>query len=147
MKIAKQEDIDRFMERALMDESIYPYLSVCKYVAKKEAPKDDWEKIILISETGNTLLSITLNRHADMAWNVNLYSFNSFGAGRAVSALKSLIIRYKPRSISSCVHQSNHKSIKFHERIYGQPWGIETLEAWNSLKGEYEDLYWYKIIL
>lgn len=93
MNIATQEQLDVFMKWALVDPEIYPYLSTSKYTAKKEISKDDWEKIIFISGSGNTLLTVKIDRIRDIEFHISLYSKNAYSAGEAIKTVESLIVR------------------------------------------------------
>jgi hypothetical protein len=147
MRIATQADIDNFMNKAMLDKEIYPYLSTTKTVSEITAQKTDWNYIYMVSENLSCLLKVTIDRPRDNEFSVSLYSKSAFQAGKCIAIIKDLVKRYQPRAINSLVHASNEKSLHLHKKIYGEPWGIEKSVAWNSLKGEYEDLYCFRMIL
>jgi len=146
MRLATQQDLDTFYDKSIFDINIYPYLSTSTYISKPELPKDDWSGIYLVSEDLRCLLKISIDRTRDIEFNISLYSFSSFLAGKAIIALKEIIRRYKPKAINSVVHSSNIKSLKLHHKYFGKPWGIEPVSAYNMGLGSYEDLHYFRML-
>lgn len=147
MRQAKQSDLDTFFGNAINDKAIYPYLSMSKYTGKLTLPDSDWDGIWLIDNKCNCLLRVTFDRARDLEISICLHSTNTFWAGKAIKAVQEIIKRYKPRAINSVVHFSNKKSLNIHNKIFGQPWGVESGFAWNMGIGEYEDAHYYRLIL
>lgn len=148
MKIARQSDIDSFLSEAYLDEKIYPYLTISKFMQEWTEFKDDWNGINITDERLSYLGKITFDRSkGEVEMNICLYCKTALAAGRAIQAIKYLIGRYKPRAINSCVHSTNIKSLKIHKHIYGEPWGIEPEIAWDSKEGRFVDLYYFRKIL
>ena len=147
MKIATQDEVDKFFQWAINDPEIYPYLTVNKRIFRREIPKDDWEGFMFISDCGKCFMHISLNRTKDIEFDISMWSKSPLLAGRCVKIIEELIRRYKPTCLDSCVHSSNERAIKWNRRVLGQEWGIEPKGAWNMLNGEYEDLYHFKRLL
>lgn len=149
MRIATQEDLDKFVAKYILDPDIYPFLQISKtnYGFNLESGKNDWDKIWLVSENIDCLLKVSIGREFDNDFNIGLWSKSTFQAGKAIKMIEGLIIRYRPRSLNSVVHASNTKSIKVHNKIFGAPWGIEKSAAWNMGTGQYEDLLYYRKLL
>ncbi len=147
MRLATQQDVDKFMSSVMFDESVYPYLSESMYVSNVTIETSDWNRVVLTNDTLSVILKVEIARESDNAFSVCLWSTNPISAGRALKALEVLIKRYNPKSISSCVHESNIKSINLHKKLYGEPWGTEPEGAWNSLLGKWEGLVNFKKIL
>jgi hypothetical protein len=148
VKLANQSEIDTFLADAYLDESIYPYLTISKYVNEWKELKSDWEGINITDERLSYLGKISFDRgKGEIEMNICLYCRTPFVAGRAIHAIKYLINRYKPRAINSVVHSTNVKSLKIHKHIYGEPWGIEPGSAWDSKEGRFVDLYYFRKIL
>lgn len=146
-KLPTQQQLDNFTAAVLQDENIWPYLTMSKSRSEVIIWKTDWEGLMLISHDEKTLLKVQFDRQRDCDFNISLYSSSPHQAGQCVALVKELIKRYRPFSINSVVHSSNEKSLKFHKKIYGEPWGIEKLSAWNMKTGAYEDAHWFRMVL
>lgn len=146
MKIATQSDLDQFKASVLLDESIYPYLSLTKYSGEWAEQKNDWERQYITNENLSYLIALSFTRTSDLEISIALYAKNTIAAAYAIMAIKELLKRYKPFAVNSVVHASNRKSIALHKKVFGEPWGIEKLGAWNSLLGEYEDSHHFRFL-
>lgn len=144
MRIAKQSEIDDFMQRAVLDPEIAPYLSTTQYIAERTESKSDWDMVILINNAGTCLLIVRIDRTSENELAVSLYSKNAYAAGKSVVFIKDMARRYNSRAICAVVHSSNVKSSNFNKRILGEPWGREPAGAWNSLTGKWEDLLHFR---
>lgn len=147
MKIATQEEVDKFFSWAVNDPEIYPYLSVNKRIFRREVPKDDWDGFMFISDCGKCFMHISLNRTRDIEFDIAIWSKSPYQVGRCIYIIKELIKRYKPIRLCSCCHASNKRSLNLHHKLIGKEWGIDPLGAWNMGTGEYEDLYHFSLIL
>lgn len=147
MKLATQEDLDKFSINTIEDETIYPYLSTSKWIGKITLPESDWSGVYLIDKACTSLLRVTIERNRDIEFSICLHSQSSYLAGKAILEINRLIRMYRPRVLSSCVHSSNERSLKLNRKLLGQEWGIEKDVAWNFKTGEYEDLHWFRKVL
>jgi hypothetical protein len=149
MKIATQQDVDRFMESVFQDENIYPYLTTSKHNnnSVRVDHTSDWDRIWMVTENLSCLLKVSIDRTRDTEFSISLYAKSAHAAGKAVLACKELIKRYRPKAINSIVHSTNAKSLALHKKIYGEPWGVEKSSTWNMGKGCYEDLYYFRKML
>lgn len=146
-KIAKQADIDKFMEYAVMCDDMLPYLSMSKYIKPRKEHNSDWEGLHLTDDRLSYLLHIDFDRSSGMRFTIALYAKSAIAAGRAILVLKEMVNRYKPYAIDSTVAKSNIKSFNITKKILGEPWGCEALGCWNMLLGEFEDCYYFRKLL
>jgi hypothetical protein len=147
MRSATKKDIDIFMEKAILDDSIYPYLSTDKHMSSMEPLEGDWNGLLLTNDTNTYICKISFRRADELGMSISLWANTAFSAGKAVSVIKEVIKRYKPRYIESVVHASNIKSIKLNTKLLGEPWGREPGGAWKSKLGEYEELVYFRKLL
>jgi len=147
IRIATQSEIDSFIRDCHNDESIYPYLSTSKYICNIEETKTDWTGLVLTNDCVSVLLKVQIIRECDNELRISIYSKTPISAGRGMVAVKELAKRYNSRFITAVVHSSNVRSININKKIFGEPWGVEPLGAWNSKEGKWEDLLLFKKIL
>lgn len=147
MRLAKTDDVVAFTHKHLNNPKIYPYLSTSTTFSFRDLRSDDWAGLCFVSEDLNCMLEVNFDRSRGMEFSVCLFSTTPFKAGKAILIVKDLIKRYNPRAINSVVHHSNELSLRLHRKFFGDPWGTEEKYAWNSLRGEYEDLHYFRKLL
>ena len=147
MKNATQQEIDAFYAKTENNPEIYPYIGIGKFMPKWEAQKDNNSKQILTDERGSFLLNASFSWHRPLEIEFALFSISTIGAGRGLKAMFEIIKRYKPKAVNTSVQQSNIKSLAINRKLWGKEWGIEPKVAWNPLKGEYEDLHYFRKLL
>lgn len=147
MKNATQGDIDKFMEYAIDSKEMLPYLSLSRWIRRREVKLDDWAGLHLTDERLSYLLHIDFDRSSGLRFTISLYAKSNIAAGRAILTLKEIVRRYKPYAIDSTVCKSNIKSFNITKKLLGEPWGCEPLGAWNMGKGEFEDCYYFRKLL
>jgi hypothetical protein len=142
-ELISRHNFDRYtdwMATAISDPTVRPYLSNSGWIDQmKEAPTDDWSKVCLVSE--KSLLIATFDRSASATIGIGLWTLGEekeFASGRALMAIRWLLCRYAfmVRVASSCM-VTNKKSLSLHERLYGDPWGIEPAAAWDECEGRF----------
>lgn len=146
MKIATQHDLDVFAEKAISNKNIYPYISTSKWLKPWVIDTERWNNLFFTNTSLGYLVSIQFDRIRDEI-SIGLWADDSQQASIAIRGIREYIRRTKPRAINSVVHASNSKSLRLHKKIFGASWGIENKYAWNSLTGEYEDFYYFRLIL
>lgn len=148
MKIATQHDVDTFIDSVLLDEKIYPYLTVQTFFEKWQIPKSDWHGIIMTNDQLSYMAKVSFDRSRnEIEFNICIYAKSTYSAAFALKAIDYLIKRYKPKALNSIVSESNIASIRLNKKIMGEPWGRESLTAWNSLSGKFEDLLYFRKLL
>lgn len=147
MKNANQQEIDAFMDYALANEEMLPYLSMNRWIRRREAKTDDWQGLCITDDRNSYLLNIDFDRSSGMRFTLCLFAKSAIAAGRAILVIKEMVKRYKPYAIDSMVAKSNTKSFEITKRILGEPWGLEPNGCWNMLKGEFEDCYYFRKLL
>ena len=145
MELANQTQIDDFLKKHCWDEEIYPYLSIDKWVSEKKEYRDDWGGGIYVSKNNDCLFHYAFNRSGQLIMDISIYSKSSKETYKCFNLIKNIIKRYGVEYLESCSHESNKKSLKIQNKIYGNHCGIKKDRAWNSLKGKYEDLYQFRI--
>lgn len=143
-KKATKEDVDTFMSKAILDENIYPYMSINKYFGTFDIPDDDWSGLLITNTEKSFLCKVSIRRVDELGMSVSLYAITPYSAGKGLVAINELIRRYKPRYVDTLVHSSNEKSIRLNIKLLGEPWGREPMGAWNPKLGEYEDLLYFR---
>lgn len=144
MHLATQAEVDAFMAKAILNPKIYPYLSVDHYLSERVVEKGDWQSMHFIDSNLKCLLCIRISRAHRNSFNVALYSESKYLAGKAIKLVERLVPQYDCMSITTCVHESNVDSLLINNKIFGEPWGIETKSAWNRLTCKWESLHWFK---
>lgn len=147
MKNATQQDIDSFMEYAVNSPEMLPYLSINRWIRRREVKLDDWQGLHLTDDRLSYLLHIDFDRSSGLRFSISLYAKTNVAAGRAILALIEMVKRYKPYAIDSIVCKSNIKSYTITKKLLGEPWGCEPSGAWNMAKGEFEDCYYFRKLL
>lgn len=147
MIVPTQQIVNEFYERAYFNPDLYPYMQTDKNFGPVKVGDCDWSRVVVMNRNQTALLCVSISRGKDNDFSISLFSENELAAGKCVKFIHDLIHRYDPKSISTCVHESNKRSIKINKRLFGLPWGVEKDGAWNMLKGKYENLLHFKKIL
>lgn len=144
---ATQQEINDFYSRNILNERIYPFQSTSQYNSIPSVENDDYNSIHLTNEKATGVMHININRVMSNEITISVYAETGFVAGKLLKMGMELCKRYNPKSIVTCVHESNELSLRINRKIFGKEWGVEPMGAWNFKKAEFENLHWFKKIM
>lgn len=143
----------RWIEMAMRDEKVWPFLSLTPTKSFDINVSDTWGETHWISESGFTYLNAYFNRKDSSAqiglWSVqcgpeSIKKMEIFAAIYFFAHHGYIFRNHNIKFLDYTVHASNLDSIKlFTKRL--DPWGIKPEAAYNKKTGEWEDAYFFRM--
>ena len=146
------ETLSIWYNAAFAKKEVVRYLSMEKYIATPK-PDDyalDWERAAFLSKSGSTLLRCTFDHGGSGNIDICLWSLaddfrRKLECGKALVFVKTEIIpTYRPSTISAVVHASNQECLTLMKRVFGDPWGVRPLSAWDRGVGSMVDMHCFQ---
>lgn len=118
--------------KAMADPLVRRFISI-GWTAAPKAPENDWERLILCSDTACVTLSFSRGDESEISIGIWALECSRIAAGRALVALAEILPRYAYfRRVVSRVMETNHKAMQLNRQLLGNPWGIDPECAWDE---------------
>lgn len=138
MIVTKQSELDDWFEKAANDPEIRRWLSPKSFLLPPKIGKDTWDAMHFMH--GEALVTLKFDR-AKLEAQVAMYNSTSIADG-AAALNDAFQIGYKSgpwRILRSACCVTNERSMKLNRKVFGDPWGISSLSAWDAGLGEWVD--------
>lgn len=142
----------RWLEEALKDDKIWPYMSLDKAKNYNIDVNDDWNQIHYIDKSGLCFSSLYFERRKEKAqFSIHTLSYaGSHSKKRSALRMMCELFRndfiFKKHGIEFVdfsVHSTNENLIFFNKRFF--PWGKQPLGGFDKKIGKWVDVYHYRI--
>jgi hypothetical protein len=140
---------------AISHPGVSRFLSMSKFINAPQASsyESDWDRAGFLSNSGKTFLLVNIDRDGSEDVGISLWSMadgmqKKIEAGRAILFVRDVVVRiYRPRTLSGSVHGSNADSLKLMQHVFGEPWGIRPVSAWDRGIGAMVDMHCFQKIV
>ena len=144
-----QADYYIWHAKALMDDGVWPFLSMRPRYCPGKIQDDDWAQRVIMDDAGNGCCTLDFDRNGDHSATVCIWVLSvEMRAVVAAALLRDAILlgrRYDIAWIDTGCHESNEASRKLHEKLCGAPWGIQPFGAWNGRLQKYESKFCFRV--